>query len=70
MKQQQFQRGDRVHTTRQLGFLPQRTSGTIIRSFVRSDLCTVRFDQRVDACIVSRNDLEIVAARAGDYRSA
>lgn len=65
MKQQQFQRGDRVHTTRQLGFLPQRSCGTVIRSFVRSDLCTVRFDQRADPCIVSRGDLEVVAAQAG-----
>jgi hypothetical protein len=61
---QQFQRGDRVHTTRQMGFLPLHSSGTIIRSFVHSDLCTVSFDQRAEPRIISRNDLELVATQA------
>ena len=64
MKHQHIQRGERVCTTRQLGFLPLRSSGTIVRSFVHSDLCTVRFDQRAEPHIVSRNDLEVVAVRA------
>jgi hypothetical protein len=38
------------------------SSGTIVRSFVHSGLCTVRFDQRAEPRIVSDNDLEVVAA--------
>jgi hypothetical protein len=63
---QQFQRGDRVYTVRQLGFLPSRSSGTIVRSFVHSDLCMVHFDQRAEPRIVSRYDLSNLEAVRGE----
>jgi hypothetical protein len=56
-----FRAGECVQTSRQLGLLPVGSRGVVIRSFVRSDLCAVRFEQRTDPRIVSRRDLELAA---------